>query len=361
MSVITAIGTANPQTKVSQDAVAEKIAKILQISDSEKEKLKRVFKGTKIETRYSVIKDFGEGRHETFFKNNTLPRIGERMAIYKREVPPLAFQAIDQCLREHNTDPQSITHVVTCSSTGFYAPGLDTEIITQYNLPAGTGRTCVNNMGCCGAFNALQVADAIAGKNPDANVLVVCIEICTLHFTNNKSLQDLIATSLFSDGAAAVLVSGNDKEKGLLIKNFYTAIHPDDGSVISWYIRDNGFEVNLSSYIPALVKEGVGKLVSSLLKNTGLKLNDIDLFALHPGGRKIIEVCEKELALTPEDAAYSYSVMQHYGNMSSVTILFVLKKILTGDKKQEANLVLGLGFGPGLAMESMLLEVNHGA
>jgi alpha-pyrone synthase len=361
MSVITAIGTANPETKVTQDKVADKIGNILQISDKKKEKLRRIYKGTKIETRYSVIKDFGEDGHETFFKNGKLPGIGERMDIYKREVPQLAYQAIDNCLQENNTDPQSITHVITCSSTGFYAPGLDTEIIANYNLPPGTGRTCVNNMGCCGAFNALQVADAIAATNPDANVLVVCIEICTLHFRSNKSLQNLIITSLFGDGAAAVLVSGNAKEKGLRIKNFYTVIHPDDGREVSWYIRNNGFEVNLSSYVPSLVKNGVGKLVKSLLNEKGLKLNDMDLFALHPGGRKIIEVCEKEISLTAEDAACSYSVLKNYGNMSSPTILFVLKEILNSDKAEAGNNVLGLAFGPGLAMESMLLEVSNGS
>lgn len=358
MSVITAIGTANPETKLYQDEMAGRIGKILQITSEDEAKLKKVYKGTKIETRYSVIEDFaGEGPN-LFFLDGKFPGIGARMNLYKKVVPELAFEAIENCLKENHTNPQSITHVITCSSTGFYSPGLDTEIIAKYNLPAGTGRTCVNNMGCCGAFNALQVADAIASRNPEANVLVVCVEICSLHFSNKKSWKDLIVTSLFGDGAAAVLVSGNPKDKGFLIQNFFTAIHPDDGSAVSWYIRDDGFEVNLASYVPNLVRDGIGNLVSKLLEKTNLKKEEIQLFALHPGGKKIVEVCEKELGLSPEDASYSYDVLRKYGNMSSPTILFVLKEIFDKSPKEAGDKLLGLAFGPGIAMESMLLEVN---
>lgn len=361
MGVIRAIGTANPEVRMTQEAVAEKVSTILQISDEEKEKLKRVYRGAKIENRYSVIKDFAEDGPEDFFKDGIFPGIGERMNLYKREVPKLAYEAIENCLRKSKVSAESITHVITCSSTGFYSPGLDTEIISHYNLPPGTGRTCVNNMGCCGAFNSLQVANAIAAGNPDANVLVVCVEICTLHFPNKKSWKDLIVTSLFGDGAAAVLVSGNDKEKGLLIKNFHTVIHPDDGNAVSWYIKDDGFEVNLASYVPALVKDGVGKMVGKMLDKTELQIEDIDLFAIHPGGRKIVEVCEKEFNLSAADSSYSYQVLQQYGNMSSPTILFVLKEILDQNINRTGNNILGVAFGPGLALESMLLEINDAA
>lgn len=356
MAIITAIGTSNPKMKFTQDFLLEKISQRLDISEHDFQKLKRIYNGTKIQTRHSIIEDFADDNCGFFFSDGAFPNIGARMELYKNELPKLAYESIDNCLKQHNTNAQEITHVITCSSTGFYSPGLDIDIIANYKLPIGTGRTCINNMGCCASLNALQVANALADRSPDAKVLLVCIELCTLHFRNKKGWRDLIATSLFGDGAAAVLLSGDKKQKGMKIRNFFTLIHPDNGKEVSWYIKDDGFEVNLSSYVPVLVKNGIPALIKGLFEKGKMTRKEIDFFAIHPGGKKILEVCEKQLGLSLAESAYSSQVLRDYGNMSSPTLLFVLKKIFYESKGKPNEKILALAFGPGLALESMIMN-----
>lgn len=358
MTYINSIGTANPSTNLRQEEIGMAISQMLDLPEDDARKLDLLYRRSGIENRQTVIDDFDPSLEPVFFKDKRWPKMGDRMELYKKLIPPLAIQAVDNCFSKVEAAPKELTHLITCSSTGFYSPGLDIELIAHYGLKAGTRRTCVNNMGCCGAINALQMADAIVSSQPEAKVLVVCIELTTIHFRESREWSELVSNSLFGDGAAAVLVTGEPlHERAFEISDFYTVIDPDDGRDVSWYMKNDGFEVNLSTYVPQLVESGIGKLVSSLLKENHLKREDIAVFAIHPGGRKILEVCEKELKLSEEDSQYSRKVLREHGNMSSPSILFVLNEISQNGQMTPGNHVMGIAFGPGLALESMLLKV----
>jgi alpha-pyrone synthase len=190
-------------------------------------------------------------------------------------------------------------------------------------------------------------------------VLVVCVELCTIHFQKNNSRDQLVSNALFGDGAAAVIVSGK-KNQGinLGLEAFKCMIAPGSKSEMAWQVSNTGFEMTLSSYVPLVIKSGIKDLAGKLMRDIGYTRDDIDFFAIHPGGKKILQVCEQELGLTEEDNCHAYKVLKHFGNMSSPTVLFVLKsmmdKMLPGDKGKK---MLSFAFGPGLTIESMLLEV----
>jgi predicted naringenin-chalcone synthase len=355
MPILHSIGTANPPTSIAQSKIAEQVGSYLHLENDAQRKLNILYGRSGIDQRQTVVADFAEPEHSVFFKDGQFPGMQDRMELFSREVPKLAYQAVDNCLKNSLYTAQDITHVITCSSTGYYSPGLDIQIIEKYNLKRGVGRTCINNMGCCAAFNALSVADAIAQRNPSAVVLVVCVELTTLHFRQAAEWRDIVGYSLFGDGAAAALVS-SPKAPGLKINDFFTVIAPDGGRDVSWYVKDDGFEVNLSTYVPQLVGDGIGSLVDSLLADNNLSREGLDVYAFHTGGRKILEACQQALHLTDEDMQYSYKVLKEHGNMSSPSILFVLKEIMDADILAEGKKVLGVAFGPGLALESMLLE-----
>jgi prepilin-type processing-associated H-X9-DG protein len=243
-----------------------------------------------------------------------------------------------------------------------YAPGLDIELIKALDLPTNTQRLCINFMGCYAAFNGLKQADIICQSDPKAKVLVVCTELCSIHFQKHNSEDNLLANALFADGSAALLVESSPR-KGLNLKpvSFYSDLAPEGDQDMAWTVGDLGFEMRLSAYVPDVIQRGIKMLAHSLLDQISNSLSDITYYAIHPGGKKILEVIEKELELTKEQNRSSYEVLRHYGNMSSPTVLFVLNDIcknLNGvdDKKK----ILSFAFGPGLTMESMVLEIqNH--
>lgn len=243
-----------------------------------------------------------------------------------------------------------------------YAPGLDIELVKELQLNSTTERTAINFMGCYGAFNAIKVAKSICTSNPQAVVLVVSVELCTIHFQKNFSVDNVISNSLFADGSAAVLIQAEPQHpKYLSLNQFHCDLVPDTHDEMAWQIADYGFDIVLSSYVPAVIQSGIADFTSRLLTQSQLDLTNIDFYAIHPGGLKILQACEKALSITEEDNRYSYSVLRDYGNMSSATILFVLKKIwddLTSHDHRKT--IFSCAFGPGLTLESMLLKVNYG-
>ena len=358
MPTLHAIGTANPKTNLPQAIIAQQLAQYLTLEADTQRKLELLYHRSGIQNRQTVVADFEDKEEAVFFKEGKFPGMQSRMELYQQKAPEIAFEAIDNCIQHSDFKATDITHVITCSSTGYYSPGLDIQIIEKLQLAQGTRRTCINNMGCCAAFNALNVADAIASRHTNALVLVVCVELTTLHFRPTAKWSDLVGYSLFGDGAAAALVSGK-ASKGYKINDFYTVVAPDGGRDVSWYVKDDGFEVNLSTYVPNLVGSGIGNLVESLLEENKLKLEEIDWFAFHTGGRKILETCQRELNLSEFDMRASYKVLQEHGNMSSPSILFVLKELMESNSLKANEKVLGVAFGPGLALESLLLEVQQ--
>jgi len=215
---INAIGTAVPTHATPQSAIAGFMGRALQLDEHEQRKLQALYRQTRIETRHSVVPDFGRKVGEFSFFPNTpdlepFPTVGQRMELYRREALPLAVKAIQNCL-ETLPGPPEPTHLITVSCTGMYAPGLDIELIEALRWPTTTQRTAINFMGCYGAFNGLKTADALVRANPDARVLVVCVELCTIHFQKKTDDDNLLSNALFADGAAAVLVEGRARPSG---------------------------------------------------------------------------------------------------------------------------------------------------
>jgi predicted naringenin-chalcone synthase len=214
-------------------------------------------------------------------------------------------------------------------------------------------------MGCYGAFNGLKMADTICRANANAKVLIVCVELCTLHFQKKMDEDFLLSNALFADGAAAVLIEGkaNQNAKSLALKSFFCDLYFEGKQDMAWQIGDFGFEMTLTSYIPKLIKSGIKALIDKLLQDAGLTNTDINLYAMHPGGKAILEAIEKALNITEKENEYAYSILKDYGNMSSATVLFVLEKILKDTQNLKGQNILSCAFGPGLTLESMILKI----
>lgn len=364
---ITAIGTANPQYQRNQAEIGELVSSISNLSMAQKKILKAVYRSTGIKKRYSVLEDFCKSTGAfTFFPNDintSFPSTAQRMEIYKANALDLALASIADCVIQiDNFKYNEITHLITVSCTGMYAPGIDIEIVQKLKMNNATKRTTINFMGCYGAFNGIKIADAFCRADPNAKVLVVCVELCSIHFQKTSDLSNLISNAIFSDGAAAVIIEANPgRERILSLENFFCSLLPNSQEEMAWHIGDQGFDMILSSYIPDLIKSGISFFSEQLLEKTKLAISDINYFAIHPGGQKILEACEIALNISKEDNRFSYKVMQNYGNMSSATVLFVLKEIWNNLQKDdhEKN-IFSCAFGPGLTLESMLLQIKFG-
>ncbi|AHJ99431.1 type III polyketide synthase [Hymenobacter swuensis] len=367
-SYLCAIGTANPPHRIPQLQIADFMANALELDEGGTRKLRALYRVSGIAHRHTVLPDYARANGEFEFFPNTpglepFPSVGQRMAEYRRHALPLSVQAVRACLEQlPEVEVRSITHLITVSCTGMYAPGLDLELVAALGLPSHVQRTCVNFMGCYAALNGLKLADAFCRATPGARVLVVCTELCTLHFQKSPEDDHLISNALFGDGSAAVLVQDRPAVTGpsLALTAFHCDLEPDGHADMAWHINDFGFEMTLSSYVPRMIQQGIGQLTQRLLADLPVQLADIHAFAIHPGGRKILESIEQALGLTAYDNRFAYQVLRDYGNMSSATVLFVLRELLRTLTPADAGApVLSFAFGPGLTLESMLLTVAY--
>lgn len=356
MSNIISIGTAVPQYRHAQSAILEFMQKVYAPSDAEKRKLRFLYSHGGIDTRYSVIPDYSLQANEWQFYPATenlepFPDLEQRMNVYKQNAAALSVKAVEDCLKDIPTS--SITHLVTVSCTGLSAPGLDIELVEQLGLSPSTQRVAVNFMGCYAAIQALKLAHAFCATDKDAQVLIVCTELCTIHFQKEASIDNITSSMLFSDGCAAALVN-NDTKNGLSIENFFGVIAPKGIKDMAWDVSSSGFKMTLSAYVPDLIEEDFDGMVSQALEKAHLKKEAIDHWCIHPGGKKILESVHKSLGFTNGQLTDSYNVLRNYGNMSSATVLFVLKEMMPRIKSGER--VLGAAFGPGLTMETFILS-----
>lgn len=366
-SFITAIGTANPANKFAQRDIVRFMSRTCQRANGSEVKMEALYRATGIRYRYTVLEDYGKivGTF-SFFPNNDLlepfPGTRQRMVVYQKEAIKLATDAIHRCFQINKTiSKKDITHLITVSCTGFYAPGLDIDIVNNLGLDSSISRTAINYMGCYAAISALRMGDAIIRAETGAKVLIVCVELCTLHFQKEDNEDNLLANALFGDGAAAVLLeSSRTGSVSFALNGFLSEILTEGKNDMAWTVGDSGFEMKLSRYVPVVIRNGLGKLTSRVLNNfPELKaISDIAFFAIHPGGKKILESVEMELGIPKEKNRYAYAVLNKYGNMSSPTILFVLWEImadLTSGNHDED--VFCMAFGPGITLESMMLKI----
>lgn len=364
ISAITAIGTAVPIHRQNQRQAAQVVTHALNLKPAERRLLNSVYQSTGIEYRHSVLSDFCKSPGEyTFFPNDPalpFPSTAARMQIYKENALNLSLLAIQNCFATlTDFHPQAITHLITVSCTGMYAPGIDIELVMALKLNSNVQRTAIQFMGCYGAFNAIKVADAICKADTAAKVLVVCVELCTIHLQKNDAIDSIIANAIFSDGAAAVLIEADPKRsKYLSLDAFHCDLLPQHNETMTWHIADSGFDIVLSSYVPQAIRSGIAAFTERLLSQQNRTLTDVDLYAIHPGGKKILQACEEVLSINEDDNRYSYEVLRQYGNMSSATVLFVLKAIWDDRIRAQANKqIFSCAFGPGLTLEAMLLSL----
>lgn len=251
-----------------------------------------------------------------------------------------------------------VTHVITVSCTGFFAPGPDVRVAKDLGLPADVKRMHLGFMGCNAAFPALQAAHTACRADPDAVVLVVCVELCTLHLHVRNDTDTIMGNALFADGAAAVVVTARDIAVAgptLELVDFETTLAPVGEDELAWSVGDEGFEMILGTYVPRIIDDHVTDALAPLLDRAGLSADRIPLWAVHPGGRSILDKVQERLALTDEQMAPSRRVLADGGNMSSATILFVLERLV---RAGDPGTVAALAFGPGLSIESALLRVR---
>jgi len=312
-------------------------------------------------TRYSVLEDYGLPPEEfSFFpKNQQLlppPTLTQRMAMFKKEALPLSIKAIRN-LPNFEEQKSSITHLITVTCTGLSAPGLDIELLQALALPPTTHRSSVNFLGCNAAIIALKQADGICRSSPNAKVLVVCTELCTLHFQTIYNQDYLLCNVLFGDGSAAVLLSSQPQDdpasKNVAITGFDSFCIPDSRNEMAWQLSETGFIMNLTSYVGDLINNNIKKM----LDEAGITTESVNHWAVHPGGKKIVDNFGEALGLSATDLAASYQVLKDYGNMSSPTVLFVLKNIVDQLKPTtEEQTIFAAAFGPGLTVETMRLR-----
>ncbi|MEO9482547.1 MAG: type III polyketide synthase [Ekhidna sp.] len=355
------IGTAVPPNLTDQSQIADFMVSHLQLDEKEEKKLRVLYRASGIKQRYSVLRDFNENLNgQSFFKEDAIfPSAKPRMLIYQHHAISLAKEACDKALSVASFDKEEISHLIAVSCTGMYAPGLDIELVDKLGLPTSTQRTAINFMGCYAAFNAMKVAQNTIEADASAKVLIVCVELCSIHLQQKTDDENLLANAIFGDGAAAMIVSSQPSQNALEMKNFYNDLALSGRDEMGWYIGDHGFEMRLSSKVPDVIKEGIGELTHRLLEQFQLEVSDIDFFAIHPGGKRILDVIEEKLQITKEQNSIAREILRTHGNMSSPTVLFVIKSIVdrltvADDQKH----LLSFAFGPGLTLESAVFKTH---
>jgi predicted naringenin-chalcone synthase len=283
------------------------------------------------------------------------PTTAERMRHYTAGARPLALAASRQALDRAGLMAAQITHLVTVSCTGFYAPGVDIELIQGLGLPSGTQRTHIGYMGCHGALNGLRVARAFAAAEPDAHVLLCAVELCCLHYHYGWDPQKMIANAIFGDGAAAV-VGARGQDSGETGGTWRLAasgscVFPGCADCMTWTIGDHGFEMTLSKKVPGLIGTHLRPWLTQWLAHQGVSLADVASWAVHPGGPRIVDAVEEALVLPRELTGASREVFAECGNMSSPTVLFILERL---SHRRAPRPCVALGFGPGLTVEAAM-------
>ncbi len=365
-TVLRSIETGNPPLRRSQEFAAAFMTKVESLPDRIKARIPAIYGRSAIEYRYSALEDYGKPASDfEFYPPNwrlePAPSTGARNALYREASLPLATDVAQRALDSAGVTPNEVTHVIAVSCTGMFAPGLDIELVRALNLRRDTRRAVIGFMGCYAALNGLRVADGFCKSHPDAVVLLVCVELCTLHFQIGDTMESAVVNSLFSDGAAAAVLASSDKKQAsekLCYTDNHCVLDEESADYMTWDVGNTGFDMGLSARVPDVLARHLPDYVDELLGRNGLTRTDVGFWAIHPGGRAIVDKAQSVLGLGDDDVSSSLDVLRMYGNMSSPTILFVLKKYFDRHKHapdDPANRVgIAFSFGPGLTLEGCL-------
>lgn len=365
-----AVASAVPETAYPQSVIRDVIRAQPELGRLGQRLTTSIFNASGIDQRHSVVRDFlgaAEGTSGLFYDPGTgrmlTPTTGARNDFYVPHATELFVRAARAALAAApHLSAADVTHVVTVSCTGFFAPGPDYALVRALGLPASTHRFHVGFMGCYAAFPALKMAQAFCKADPDAVVLVVCAELCTIHMHPAGDPDTLIANSVFADGAAAALVAARRPAAGtpaLRLDRFETTLTPPGvgEADMAWTVGDQGYDMVLSTYVPDIIESHIGEALAPLLgqlRGPGdAAHHGVERWAVHPGGRAILDKVQGSLGLSDEQIRPSREVLRQYGNMSSATVLFILGDLLRSSGDGER--LCAVAFGPGLTVESALM------
>jgi predicted naringenin-chalcone synthase len=360
------MGTAVPPHRYAQ-AESAAIARATVGADADRSAiLNELYVQTEIASRHTVIaRDVADDLlHGTDAAGSPFSKRGddgcgpdtaERMAVYVREVLPLARQAARRALEESGLAPAAITHLVTVSCTGFAAPGFDIGLMKALELAPTVERTHVGFMGCHGSFNGLRVARALAESNPAARVLLCAAELSSIHYHYTWNPKRLVGNALFADGAAAVVGASADAapDAGWGVAANGSCLFANSEHAMTWTIGNHGFDMMLSAKVPNLIAEHLRPWLETWLRAQGLSIAEVGSWAIHPGGPRILTAVESALGVDRSQTWASREVLARFGNMSSPTVLFILQRLREANARSPC---VALGFGPGLAAEAALIR-----
>jgi alpha-pyrone synthase len=316
--------------------------------------LARMAERSGIDHRFSFLAaapDFETGPTldtQSFYTRGAFPETAKRMRLFEKRAPELAAATIERL--NLGAERERITHLLVTSCTGFSAPGLDIDVIERCGLPSSVERTMIGFMGCYAALNALKLARHIVRSEPASRVLVLNLELCTLHFQETTDLSQVLCFLLFADGCAASLVTA--EPTGIALESFRAILVPNTRELMTWHIRDSGFDMTLSGQVPAAIQDALSASCHEVLGDTPPA--SVPLWAVHPGGRTVLDAVQRAFNLAPSALAASREVLRRYGNMSSATVMFVLDEIMRSAAAGTRG--CAMSFGPGLIAETMLFR-----
>ena len=359
--VLINIAASNPPFKVLQAKAAEELKKRI-FGNAASRMIDAAAANSGIDSRYFVVPDADDSSTEKFYSKDGIfikPDTKTRMSEYEKWSKLLAKQTVEKLLDENKNAAYHINRLITISCTGFFAPGLDHYLINEFNLPPTVKRTNISFMGCAASINGFNSAYEAMSADEAGNTLLVSVELCSLHLQTEASRDNILANLIFADGCAAALFSnakrGSDEIKLKLISTDSYLFNASD-KLMGWKIGNLSFEMVLSSDLPKIILKNAVPQLQNILSSRGLAPDSINHWALHPGGRAILDALQTGLSIPEEKMIPSRSVLRNFGNMSSASILFVLKEILLTQKIRKDDLCCAVAFGPGLVMEVALFK-----
>lgn len=361
---IAGLGTATPQHALPVETAIELVQRVCCDNDKQRRLAAMLYRQSGIRERRTVVPaaeayrwiEGGDKFDAALHTNADELQLGlttaERGDWYRDHATPLAREAAHNALADANIEAKQVTHLVTVSCTGSEAPGVDMGLIHQLPLPASTQRVNVGFMGCHGAINGLRVANALA-SDPNAVVLMVAVELCSIHYCFHWDRQRMLGNALFADGAAAMVGKrGPTNSESWRVLATGSTVIPNSAEAMSWRVGNHGYAMTLSSELPELIEQNVGDWLRGWLADHGHTVESVGSWAVHPGGPRVLEAVESALGLASHHTEVSQEVLAQHGNMSSATVLFIAQRLR---QRGAATPCVMLGFGPGLVAEVALL------
>ncbi|WUC08245.1 type III polyketide synthase [Nocardia sp. NBC_00565] len=359
IGVIESIATGAPGRIVDQDDAADRVAELF-TDPTQRARISRIYQKTKIDTRRMVIDPLDP---EFLPFSGDSGTIRDRMNLYYRHAVPLAVDVAGRALAGVDDAAAEIGLLVFVTSTGFIAPGVDVAVVKQLGLSPSVGRVVVNFMGCAAAMNGIRTAVDYVRAHPDKKAMVVCLELSSVNAVFDDNINDVIIHSLFGDGCGAVVIGAGQVQQPLapgkvVIRDSFSQLFDgaEDGIVLG--VNHNGITCELSENLPEYIYTGVDPVVTAVLRRNGLQKSDVDLWAIHPGGPKIIEESVHSLGIPAERAASSWEVLARFGNMLSVSLIFVLEQMIQqAETAKPISTGVAFSFAPGVTLEGMIFDI----